>query len=191
VTVSSGTLDGVTLNCNLDVGNSYNGANLTVFDGLTVNGTVLVGNPANGTWGGLSFANNETFGGNATVTFGNSGCNALRVSTGGDTLTIGPNVIIQGRRAGWLCAVLFRRAGKCFRYQPGDDYGLGDDRDDFNSRGLLFEFGVDQHRQRGEPFNQQFQQRDGVDRGRRGVDHPRGCIYHYGTPERDKFDADA
>src|SRR5580658_9047866 len=97
VTVSSGTMNGVTLNCSLDVGNSYNGADLNVLGGLTVNGTILLGNPDNGTYGGLSFASTETLGGDAAVVFGQSGCNALSVSTAGDVLTFGPNVTIQGQ----------------------------------------------------------------------------------------------
>src|ERR1039457_4410140 len=44
-TVSSGTLDGVTVNGNWEVGVSVNGASLTVLDGLTNNGTLQVGNP--------------------------------------------------------------------------------------------------------------------------------------------------
>ena len=44
----SGTLDGVTVNGVLDVGNTYNDASLTVTDGLVLNGTALVGNPTNG-----------------------------------------------------------------------------------------------------------------------------------------------
>ena len=51
----SGTLDGVTVNGVLDVGNSYMGANLTVVNGLVLNGTVLVGNPTNGSSGSISF----------------------------------------------------------------------------------------------------------------------------------------
>ncbi len=97
VTVSSGTMNGVTLNCSLDAGNSYSGANLTVLGGLTVNGTILLGNPDNGNYGALSFAASETLGGTATVVFGQSGCNTLSVSAAGDVLTIGPNVNIQGQ----------------------------------------------------------------------------------------------
>ena len=47
----SGTLDGVTVNGVLDVGNTYGGARLAVLDGLTLNGTCYVGNPTNG-WTG-------------------------------------------------------------------------------------------------------------------------------------------
>ena len=44
---SSGTLDGVTMNGSLDVGNSMNGASLTVTNGLVLNGIALVGNRTN------------------------------------------------------------------------------------------------------------------------------------------------
>ncbi len=43
--VNSGTLDGVTVNGNWDVGNTVSGANLMVTNGLTINGTLRVGNP--------------------------------------------------------------------------------------------------------------------------------------------------
>ena len=49
--VQSGTLDGVTVNGVLDVGNSINGAQLTVTNGLVLNGTALVGNPTNSSSG--------------------------------------------------------------------------------------------------------------------------------------------
>ena len=39
----AGTLDGVTVDGTLDVGNTYNGANLTVTNGLTLNGTATGG----------------------------------------------------------------------------------------------------------------------------------------------------
>ena len=49
--VNNGTLDGVTLAGTLDVGNTVNGAELTVTNGLVLNGTALVGNPTNSTYG--------------------------------------------------------------------------------------------------------------------------------------------
>ena len=51
----SGTLDGVTVNGALDVGNSANGAYLRVTNGLVLNGTALVGNPTNSNYGAISF----------------------------------------------------------------------------------------------------------------------------------------
>ncbi len=97
VAQSSGTLDGVTFNGTLDVGNTINSAWLNVLDGLTLNGTMLVGNPTNGWNGYVNFPETESLTGNATVKFGNSGtCNALRLTTGATTLTLGPDVLIEG-----------------------------------------------------------------------------------------------
>ncbi|HZV34029.1 MAG TPA: CARDB domain-containing protein, partial [Verrucomicrobiae bacterium] len=94
---SSGTLDGVTIDGTLDVGNTINGGWVNVINGLTLNGTMLVGNPTNGWYGYVNFANNESLLGNATVIFGNSGpCNALRIPNGGVGLTLGPNVLVEG-----------------------------------------------------------------------------------------------
>jgi hypothetical protein len=98
VAYSSGTLDGVTLNGTLDVGNTINGGWLNITDGLTLNGTMRVGNPTNGWYGYVNFTQTESLSGNATVNFGNSGCcNALRLPNGGTTLTLGPNVVVQGQ----------------------------------------------------------------------------------------------
>ena len=52
--VQNATLDGVTINGTLDVGNTYS-ANLTVTNGLVLNGMALVGNPTNGAWGRIDF----------------------------------------------------------------------------------------------------------------------------------------
>ncbi len=94
---NSGTLDGVTLNGTLDVGNSINGGWLDILDGLTLNGTALVGNPSNGWYGYINFQETESLTGHATVKFGNSGtCNALRLTAGGTTLTLGTNVMVEG-----------------------------------------------------------------------------------------------
>jgi hypothetical protein len=102
----SGTLDGVTVNGVLDVGNSVNGAVLTVVDGLVVNGTGYVGNPTNGWWGRIDFVGTQTMGGNGTVVFGNESAwsccwwtayhNALRLVNGGTVLTLGPGMTVRG-----------------------------------------------------------------------------------------------
>src|SRR5258708_8168729 len=80
--VSSGTLDGVTVNGDLDVGNSPvvgGGAVLTMADGLVLNGTMAVGNPITGWWGRVDFTGNQVLGGSVTVVVGSNGCNnALR-----------------------------------------------------------------------------------------------------------------
>jgi hypothetical protein len=95
--VSSGTLDGVTVNGVLDVGNSVNGGNLTITNGLVLNGTALVGNPTNGSYGAISFAGNQVLGGSGMVAFGNSSCNALRLANDGTTLVIGPGISVRGQ----------------------------------------------------------------------------------------------
>ena len=95
------TLDSVTVNGNLDVGNTVNEAEVTVTNGLVLNGTLLVGNPTNYSWGGVSFAGTQTLSGNGTVVFG-VGCygnnyNALFLANAGTTLTIGPGITIRGQ----------------------------------------------------------------------------------------------
>ncbi len=98
--VQSGTLDGVTVNGVLDVGNSYNRANLTVSDGLVLNGTALVGNSSNSQSGAISFAGNQVLGGSGTVVFGNgSGYwgNALLLANDGTTLVIGSGITVRGQ----------------------------------------------------------------------------------------------
>ena len=107
ITVSTGasllvngslTLDGVTVNGVLDVGNTYNGSVLTVTNGLVLHGTALVGNPIDMSYGYISFAGSQTLSGNGTVVFGNNASlfNTLRVANGGTTLTIGPDVTVHG-----------------------------------------------------------------------------------------------
>ena len=56
IIVSEGTLDGVTVDGILDIGNTVNGGGLVVTNGLILNGTILVGNPTNGWYGGIGFA---------------------------------------------------------------------------------------------------------------------------------------
>jgi hypothetical protein len=99
VVTSSGTLDGVTVNGVLDVGNSYSGASLTVINGLVLNGTAYVGNPSNGWYGGINFAGSQSLSGNGTVVFGGNaqGANALWLSSGGTTLTIGGGITVRGQ----------------------------------------------------------------------------------------------
>jgi hypothetical protein len=94
--VSSGTMDGVTVNGTLDLGNTLNGAGLTVTNGLTVGGTFLVGNPTNNNWGRANFTGSQTLGGNGTVVFGNNGNNWLYPPNTNSTLTIGPSLTVRG-----------------------------------------------------------------------------------------------
>ncbi len=100
--VQSGTLDGVTFNGVLDVGNTYSGANLTVANGLVLDGTALVGNPTNSNYGAISFAGNQVLSGNGTLAFGGNGswgdsANALLVGNGGTTLVLGPGITVRGQ----------------------------------------------------------------------------------------------
>ena len=93
------TLDGVTFNGTLDIGDTFDQAALEVTNGLTLEGTMLVGNPTNTGYGVVNFAGTQTLGGNGTVIFGNgnAGYNALRLTNGGTTLTIGPGIIVSGQ----------------------------------------------------------------------------------------------
>ncbi|HXP60111.1 MAG TPA: hypothetical protein VN829_06440, partial [Dongiaceae bacterium] len=96
----SGTLDEVTVNGVLDVGNTYT-ANLTVTNGLVLNGTALVGNRTNSNYGGIQFAGSQTLSGSGTVIFGNwyggyENQNALYLGSGGTTLTVGPGITVRG-----------------------------------------------------------------------------------------------
>ena len=86
----------------LDVGNSVNGAQVTVTNGLVLNGTLLVGNPTNNLYGGVSFAGTQTLSGSGTVVFGDYATyNALLLANAGTTLTIGPGIRC-GARTGRL-----------------------------------------------------------------------------------------
>jgi RHS repeat-associated protein len=95
------TLNGVTFDGILDVGSTYDEGILTVTNGLVLNGTALVGNPTNGSYGYINFAGSQTLSGSATVVFGNfydgSYFNALRLTSAGTTLTIGPGITIKGQ----------------------------------------------------------------------------------------------
>ncbi len=97
--VSAGTLDGATVNGVLDVGNTYSAADLMITNGLELNGTALVGNPTNDWYGFIAFSGSQTLVGNGSVVFGNnvSMYNALWLTDGGTTLTIGPGITIHGR----------------------------------------------------------------------------------------------
>src|SRR5437867_2319483 len=97
ITVTSGTLDEVTVNGDMDVGNSSYDAILTVVNGLVLNGTVRVGNPTNYSYGRLDFDGSQTLGGSGVVIFGNhTGCNLLRVLNNETTLTLGPGITVRG-----------------------------------------------------------------------------------------------
>jgi hypothetical protein len=98
--VNTGTLDGVTINGDLDVGRTVNGGTLTMADGLVLNGTMWLGNPGNGNWGRVDFGGNQVLGGNGTVVFGavtDTRFNTIRASAGGSTLVIGTGVTMHGQ----------------------------------------------------------------------------------------------
>jgi hypothetical protein len=92
-TSSGGTLDGVTLNSDLDV--TVAGASATVVNGLTLNGTATLGS-ANA-FANLNFTNTQTLGGNGSVVFasGAGTSQQLRVAAGA-TLTVGAGITIHG-----------------------------------------------------------------------------------------------
>src|ERR1039458_438869 len=83
----------------LDVGNSVNGAGLTVTNGLTLNGTALVGNATNGWYGGVGFAGSQSLSGNGTVVFGNANPNdnALYLAIPSTTLTLSSGIVVRGQ----------------------------------------------------------------------------------------------
>ena len=97
-TTSGGTLDGVTLNGNLDV-SVGNGAYVTTVNGLVLNGTVSIG-PTSGYDGRLDFAGSQTLSGTGTLVLGGSGYTAMKVSTDGATLTLGPGITVRCASAG-------------------------------------------------------------------------------------------
>ncbi len=88
-----GTLDGVTVNGQLDVPTDR--AALVVTNGLTLNGTAYVGG-TNGERGALFFAGTQTLGGSGEVVFGPSTANGVLVELSGTTLTIGGGITIHG-----------------------------------------------------------------------------------------------
>src|SRR5207249_12303171 len=90
--VSSGTLDGVTVNGDWDVGSSVNGASLTVLNGLVLNGTVQVGNPTNYWSGAIRFEDSQTLSGSGKVVFGNNGYNSVNLVNLETTLTLAPGI---------------------------------------------------------------------------------------------------
>ena len=106
-TSSGGTLDGVTVNGNLDL--SANSVTLTIKDGLVLNGTATLG--GSNAFATLHFAGTQTLGGSGTVAFAGTGY-AQASSSGGQTifyndgltldagtaLTIGAGITVHGQR---------------------------------------------------------------------------------------------
>ncbi len=91
-TASGGSLNGLTLNGDLDLG--ANGAGVTVSGGLTLNGTITLGSGANAA--GLTFLGTQTLAGTGTVLFaGTNRANQL-TTTNQATLTIGAGIRVRG-----------------------------------------------------------------------------------------------
>ncbi|HET6323495.1 MAG TPA: malectin domain-containing carbohydrate-binding protein [Planctomycetaceae bacterium] len=89
-TPSGGTIDGLTVNGNLDL----TSGTASVLDGLVLKGTAFLGNLVGSTGGILYFNNTETLSGNGTVIFGGSSGNAIY--GGSSTVTIGSGITIRG-----------------------------------------------------------------------------------------------
>lgn len=92
----AGYLSGVTLAGNLDVTDSHS---LNVSNGLTLRdgAKIILGATANNSAGFLQFSGTQTLGGTGTVLFaGNFGGDIFNQSSGGQILTIGPNVTMRG-----------------------------------------------------------------------------------------------
>ncbi len=88
------TLDGVTLNSDLDI--TADDVQLTVMDGLTLNGTATIGAASDQTGASIFFQGSETLDGDGDVLFGGgTGDNSIG-SNEGSTLTIGPNMTVHG-----------------------------------------------------------------------------------------------
>ena len=92
--VSSGTLDGVTVNGDWDVGSSVNGASLTVLNGLVLNGTLLVGNPTNDWYGQVNFTGTQTLQGSGEIV--SPTITGLLLNQSNMTLTIAQPLLIHG-----------------------------------------------------------------------------------------------
>lgn len=94
LTSDGGTLDGVTIEGELDVAAIYSisGASFAfVRNGLTLNGTATIGERAR-----LLFEGSQTLGGSGTVVFQNFQGNSLTAYAYNMTLTIGPNITVRG-----------------------------------------------------------------------------------------------
>ncbi len=88
------TLDGVTLNSNLDL--TADGAELTVTDGLTLNGTATIGATTDSAGASLTFSGVQSLGGTGDVLFGGGNGDNELFLTVNSVLTIGPNITIHG-----------------------------------------------------------------------------------------------
>ncbi len=119
--VSSGTLDGVTLNSDLDL--SADSAAATVVNGLVLNGTATLGNFAQ-----LNFSGTQTLSGSGEVVFNDADVNALLMLNDEMTLTIGAGITLRRgielllRFEYWLQQLLGWSV-ELHAHQSGDDLG--------------------------------------------------------------------
>ncbi|HZZ41707.1 MAG TPA: hypothetical protein VFE58_02115, partial [Tepidisphaeraceae bacterium] len=98
---------GVTVNGDMDLTQQSN-ARVRVYGGITLNGNLLLGSSANNNYGVITFgdATNSagTFGGTATVVFGNYVANGIDNGSGvggtSGTLTIAPTITVHGKSGG-------------------------------------------------------------------------------------------
>jgi uncharacterized repeat protein (TIGR03803 family) len=105
VTSSGGTLNGLTLNGNLDLTTA--GSTLTVTNGLTLNGIATVGGGGGGNYAALLFSGTQTLGGTGSVLFNGSTQTGLGgvpftglvLTVSSTTITVGPNMTLHGGRA--------------------------------------------------------------------------------------------
>ena len=111
MSTSGGTLDGVTVNGNLDL-TRVNGVSLTIMNTLTLNGTMSIGAADGSTYGFVYFGSYEAasamLAGNASVVFGGNGNNQIHNDcdangAGGGTLTFASTVTIHGQSGTLQC----------------------------------------------------------------------------------------
>ena len=97
-TSAGGTLDTITLQGTLD--ETANGSSVTLLDGLTLNGEIDLGNTAGTTYGKLLAGNTETITGTGSIVFrgGTSGAGLVNLigTTGASTLTFDTGISVRG-----------------------------------------------------------------------------------------------
>src|SRR5262245_15494977 len=90
---TSGTLDGVIVNGNLDLASASN--TITVTGGMTLNTALQLGAADGSTFGRLFFNGSQTLDGSGTVTLGPSSTNFIGATTSSATLTLGSAISIH------------------------------------------------------------------------------------------------
>ncbi len=95
---NGGTLDGVTLNGDLDL--TPQSATLTVKNGLVLNGTATIGASSGNGFNYLNFTGTQSLTGNDSVVFGGASYTGLIVTQSNTTLTIGAGITVHGGSAG-------------------------------------------------------------------------------------------